>query len=53
MKRDGRSKGIFVGFSFSRDAEKEIRRVGREEGLEIEPILVSEIVEKQMNGWLK
>jgi len=53
MKRDGRNKGIFVGFDFSRDAEKEIRRVEREEGLEIEPIKVSEIVEKQLNGWLK
>lgn len=53
MKRDGRNHGIFVGFSFSRDAEKEIRRAEREEGLEIEPVLVSEIVERQMNGWLK
>lgn len=53
MKRDGRDKGIFVGFDFSRDAEKEIRRAEREEGLEIEPIKVSEILEKQLNGWLK
>jgi len=53
MKRDGRNHGIFVGFDFSRDAEKEIRRAEREEGLEIEPVLVSEIVERQMNGWLK
>lgn len=53
MKRDKRNKGIFVGFSFSRDAKKEIRRAERDDGLEIEPILVSQIVEKQMNGWLK
>lgn len=53
MKRDGRDRGIFVGFDFSRDAEKEIRRVEREEGLSIEMILVREIVERQMNGWLK
>ncbi len=53
MKRDGRDRGIFVGFDFSRDAEKEIRRVEREEGLEIETVLVSEILERQMNGWLK
>lgn len=53
MKRDGRNQGIFVGFSFSRDAEKEIRRIEREEGLEIETVLVSEILERQMNGWLK
>lgn len=42
-----------MGFDFSRDAEKEIRRVEREEGLEIEPILVNAILEKEMNGWLK
>lgn len=53
MKRDRRTRGIFVGFDFSRDAEKEIRRVEREEGLEIEPIKVSEILEKQLNSWLK
>ena len=53
IKRDKRNRGIFVGFSFSRDAEKEIRRAEREEGLEIEPIKVSEILEKQLNGWLK
>jgi len=53
MKRDGRKRGIFVGFDFSRDADKEIRRIEREEGLEIEPILVNDILEKEMNGWLK
>ena len=53
MERDKRDKGIFVGFNFSRDAEKEIRRVKREKGLEIETVLVSEILEKQLNGWLK
>ena len=45
MKRDKRKKGTFVGFSFSRDAEKEIRRAEREEGLTIQPITVIEIVE--------
>ena len=53
MKRDGRNKGIFVGFDFSRDAEKEIRRVERDEGLEIEAIKVSTILENQLNGQLK
>jgi len=53
MKRDGRNRGIFVGFSFSRDAEKEIRRIEREERLEIETILVNSILEKEMNGWMK
>ena len=53
MKRDGRNRGIFVGFDFSRDAEKEIRRADREEGLQIETMLVSEILERQLNSWLK
>ena len=53
MKRDKRTKGIFVGFSFSSDAEKEVRRIAREEGLEIDLVLVSDIVEKQLNGRLE
>jgi len=53
MKRDKRNKGIFVGFDFSRDAEKEIRRVQREEGLEIQPITVSQIVDSQMDKRLE
>jgi len=53
MKRDGRNKGIFVGFSFSGEAEKEVRRIEREEGLEIDLVLVSDIVEKQLNGRMK
>jgi hypothetical protein len=53
MKRDKRDKGIFVGFSFSRDAEKEVRRIERAEGLVIDMVTVDEIVQKQMNGLLK
>jgi len=53
MKRDKRSKGIFVGFDFSRDAEAEIRRAERDEGLEIEPITVAQIVEQQLDKRLK
>jgi site-specific DNA-methyltransferase (adenine-specific) len=49
MRRDGRNKGIFVGFDFSRDALQEIRRVEREEGLIIEPKTVSQIVEDQLD----
>jgi len=52
MKRDKRARGIFVGFSFSRDAEKEIRRAKREEDLEIEAITVAEIMERQMDKQL-
>ena len=53
MKRDKRNKGIFVGFDFSRDAEAEIRRAEREDGLEIEPISVAQIVEQQLDKQLK
>jgi len=53
MKRDKRTKGIFVGFSFSRDAEKEVRRIEREEGLVIDMITVDKIVEMQMDKRLK
>jgi DNA modification methylase len=53
MKRDKRDKGIFVGFSFSRDAEAEIRRAERDEGLEIEPLTTAQIVEQQLDKQLK
>jgi len=49
MKRDKRDKGIVVGFDFSRDALKEIRRAEREEGLFIEPKTVNQIVEDQLD----
>lgn len=49
MKRDKRERGIFIGFDFSRDALKEIRRVEREEGLFIEPKTVNQIVEDQLD----
>lgn len=53
MKRDKRNKGIFVGFDFSRDAEKEIRRIERDEGLEIEAITVAEILRRQLDRELR
>jgi hypothetical protein len=53
MKRDKRTKGIFIGFDFSRDAEAEIRRTEREEGLEIEPITVTQLIEQQLDKQLK
>jgi len=37
----------------SGDAEKEVRRIAREEGLEIGLVLVSDIVENQLNGRMK
>ena len=53
IKRDKRDRGIFVGFDFSRDAEKEIRRIEREEGLEIEAITVNDILRRELNSRLK
>ena len=49
MKLDKRDKGIVIGFDFSRDALKEIRRAEREEGLYIEPKTVNQIVEDQLD----
>lgn len=49
MKRDKRDKGIVIGFDFSRDALKEIRRAEREESLLIEPKTVNQIVEDQLD----
>jgi DNA modification methylase len=49
MKRDKRDRGIVIGFDFSRDALKEIRRIEREEGLLIEPKTVNQIVEDQLD----
>lgn len=53
IKRDGRNKGIFVGFSFSRDVEKEVRRIERDEGIIIDLITVDEITKKELNGRMK
>ena len=49
MKRDKRDKGIVIGFDFSRDALKEIRRTEREDSLIIEPKTVNQIVEDQLD----
>jgi hypothetical protein len=45
MMRDRRTKGYFVAFGFSKDAETEITRAGREHGLEIVPVTVGELLE--------
>jgi len=45
MRRDRRTQGYFVGFGYTKDAIKEIRRVAREEGLDIRPITVKELLE--------
>jgi hypothetical protein len=45
MMRDRRTRGYFVAFGFSRDAETEIKRAEREHGLQIMPVTVGELLE--------
>ncbi len=45
MRRDRRVRGYFIGFSFSDDAIREIHRVAREEGLDVRPITVKQLLE--------
>jgi adenine-specific DNA-methyltransferase len=45
MRREKRVRGYFVAFGFSRDALREIRRANREDGLDIRPITVKELLE--------
>ncbi len=47
MKRQGREKGFFISFDFTSDAIREISRALREEGLEIIPVTVSEILDEE------
>jgi DNA modification methylase len=45
MRRDKRVRGYFVAFGFSDDAMREIKRANREDGLDIRPITVKELLE--------
>ena len=47
MRRDKRLKGFFIAFGFSSDATKEIQRANREDGLDIVPVTVDEILEHE------
>lgn len=49
MRRQGRDKGFFIAFNFSREAYREIDRVWREESVEIIPITVKEILDEQIH----
>lgn len=44
IKRDGRIKGYFVSFDFTKDAMTEIRRLDKEGEIEIVPITVSALL---------
>jgi len=47
MRRDKRLRGYFIAFGFSSDAMKEIKRANREDGLDIVPITVKELLEHE------
>jgi site-specific DNA-methyltransferase (adenine-specific) len=48
MQRQKRDKGFFISFGFSSDAKNEIKRAFREQGLEIIPITVQEILDEEI-----
>jgi len=47
MRRDKRLRGYFIAFGFSTDAIREIKRANREDGLDIVPITVKELLEHE------
>jgi hypothetical protein len=47
MRRKGAKKGILVAFSFGKGAYEEMARAKRQEGLEIKPVTVNELLRKQ------
>lgn len=49
MQRQGRDKGFFISFDFSKDALNEIKRVAREQNLEIIPVTVKEILDEEVH----
>jgi len=48
IRRDGRRKGYFVSFDFTKDAIKEIKRLDKEGEIEIIPIIVKELLRKEL-----
>jgi hypothetical protein len=47
MRRDKRLRGYFMAFGFSSDATREIKRANREDGLDIVPITVKELLDHE------
>lgn len=47
IRRDGRRKGYFVAFGFTKDALEEIKRLDREGEIEIVPITVKELLRRE------
>jgi len=48
MVRENRTKGFFVGFAFSSDAEREIGSFFRKTGKVIVPLTVQEILDEEL-----
>jgi hypothetical protein len=48
MVRENRTKGFFVGFAFSSDAETEIGSFFRKTGKVIVPLTVQEILDEEL-----
>jgi DNA modification methylase len=47
IRRDGRSKGYFIAFDFSKDAINEIKRLDKIGEIEIVPITVSQLIKME------
>jgi hypothetical protein len=47
IKRDGRQKGYFVSFDFTKDAIDEIKRLDKESEIEIIPISVTALLRSE------
>lgn len=50
IRRDGRKKGYFIAFDFSKDAISEIKRVDKEGQIEIIPITVNQLIKMEATG---
>jgi site-specific DNA-methyltransferase (adenine-specific) len=48
IRRDGRNKGYFVAFDFSKDAIAEIKRLDKEGEIEIIPVTVSQLIKMEV-----
>ncbi len=48
MQRQGRDKGFFISFDFTKDAHQEIKRASREMNLQIVPVTVQEILDEEV-----
>ncbi len=47
IRRDGRKRGYFLSFDFSKDAIKEIKRLDKEGEIEIVPVTVKYLLERE------